>query len=422
MDKFLDLQLFAEGEPAEPQTPLVNEPPAPEPPKEVIPESNAPKEPLEPKPTEEPPKESQAADPVKKGYTPTPDQLARLNKLTHRELTAEEVAYIPLKMIGDGLIQERMFAIEDKALQDLADYANKGVSFLLDHQWASWGGNNIVFPFGRTLDAKVEKSKKEDGSPDNEEKALYGHIYIVKGKEINGITTDTVIASFEDGTLSDVSATFSVSKYVCSICGKSIWDDECKHSPGKVYDGKLCYLIGKSPARLYEISGVWDGAYPSAKALSADEIESEYEEVTDIKAAKGSDLLHVYSSTGFHTFRKREKTSVVTPTIDEAKAKEIAGENWQENIFKLASDAKSLRDDLVKDTLEWGVRANGEHFKQDEYELLFRDMDISRIKSFREMWQKQAREAIPAGRKVLSEKTQPPREIPDDAYKMKRSK
>ena len=418
MDRYLDLQLFAQPE----------EEVIPEAPKEVIQEET--QEPLvnDPETEPEPPKEPQATDPeplapqVKKGYAPTPEQLARLNKLTKRELTAEEVAYIPLKFIGDGLIQERMFAIEDKALQDLAEYANKGVSFLLDHQWANWFGNQIVFPFGRTLDAKVEKSREEDGTPDNEEKALYGHIYIVKGKEINGITTDTVIASFEDGTLSDVSVTFSVSKYVCSICGKSIWDDDCEHAIGKVYDGKLCYLIGKAPARLYEISGVWDGAYPSAKALSADEIESEYEEVTDIKAAKDADLLHVYSSTGFHTFKKREKTApVVTPTIDEAKAKEIAGENWQENIFKLASDAKSLRDDLVEDTLEWGVRANGiEHFKRDEYEILFRDMDIPRIKSFREMWEKQAREAIPAGRKIISEQTQPPREIPDDAYKMRK--
>jgi len=75
---------------------------------------------------------------------------------------------------------------------------------------------------------------------------------------------------------------------------------------------------------------------------------------------------------------------------------------------------------LVKDTLEWGVRANGEHFKRDEYELLFKDIDISRIKSFREMWQKQAREAIPAGRKIHAPIPTESKEIPNDAFKMKR--
>jgi hypothetical protein len=423
MDKFLDLQLFAEGEPlTDEDKKLIEEAVAPvegvEAPEVVLDPANLPTpEPLKPEvdPT------TQAVKEPQKGYSPTSEQLARVNAFTHRTLTAEEVAVIPIKFVGDGLIEERLFAIEDKALEDLAGYANSGVAFLLDHQWASWGGNNIVFPFGRTFDAKVEKSRKEPGTPDSEQKALYGHIYIVKGKEINGITTDTVIASFEDGTLSDVSVTFTVSEYVCSICGRDIWDSKCDHAPGKVYDGKRCYYVGKAPARLYELSGVWDGAYPSAKALSADGVESQYEEVTDIKAAKGCELLHVYNSQGFHTFKKRDKDSpVITPQIDEVKAKEIAGENWQENIFKLASDGKTLRNDLIEDAIKWGNTALFEKFDEDFYRKQFVDQPAETIKAQRNQWKALAEAIIPVGRKVATSYTPAPTpaSVPDQAFRM----
>ena len=427
MDIYLDLQLFAQPEEEvipeapkeviqeETQEPLVNDPETePEPPKEPLKE-DPPKEPLE----KEPPKE----DPVVAYGVPTTAQLNKINRLAKRKLSKEEVFVYPVKFVGDGMIENRYIKLDKSLLEVFKKDANRGVAFLLDHSWTSFG--RLAHPYGRTFEATVSASQKEDETPADEEWALYGSVYLVKGKSKDGISTDALIQDIEDGTLNDVSIGFGMDKYECSICGADIWD--CNHNPGEEYEvnskKKLCYIIGKPPGFLMELSGVFDGAYASAKILAkdGDDEESEYVEVTDLKEVeKGTRLLHVLSSRGLFTFAKKT-SNVVTPTIDEAKAKEIAGENWQENIFKLASDAKSLRDDLVKDTLEWGVRANGiEHFKRDEYEILFRDMDIPRIKSFREMWEKQAREAIPAGRKIISEQTQPPREIPDDAYKMRK--
>lgn len=393
-------------------------PPTPEPLKEEVNQESS-----EPPPTE-PPTEELATDPaIETPYgVPTTAQLNKINRLAKRKLSKEEVFVYPVKFVGDGMIENRYLKLDKSLLEVFKKDANRGVAFLLDHSWTSFG--RLAHPYGRTFEASVEPSRKEDETPKDEQWALYGSVYLVRGKSKDGISTDALIKDIEDGTLSDVSIGFGMDKYECSICGSDIWD--CSHRPGREYEvngeKKLCYIIGKPPGFLMELSGVFDGAYASAKILSQDgEDESEYEEVADIKdVEKGTRLFHIFSSRGLFTFAKKEKANVVTPTIDEAKAKEIAGENWQENLFKLASDAKSLRDDLVKDTLEWGVRANGEHFKQDEYELLFKDMDISRIKSFREMWQKQAREAIPVGRKILAPVPTESKEIPNDAFKMKR--
>jgi len=401
-------------------------PPTPEPLKEEVnQESSEPEPPLDPTANETPTEELVTDLAIETPYgVPTTAQLNKINRLAKRKLSKEEVFVYPVKFVGDGMIENRYLKLDKSLLEVFKKDANRGVAFLLDHSWTSFG--RLAHPYGRTFEATVSASQKEDETPKDEEWALYGSVYMVRGKSKDGISTDALIKDIEDGTLSDVSIGFGMEKYECSICGSDIWD--CSHRPGKEYEVngqmKLCYIIGKPPGFLMELSGVFDGAYASAKILArdGDDEEEEYVEVKDIKEVeKGTRLFHVLSNRGLFTFAKKEKTShVVTPTIDEAKAKEIAGENWQENIFRLASDAKSLRDDLVKDTLEWGVRANGEHFKRDEYELLFKDIDISRIKSFREMWQKQAREAIPAGRKIHAPIPTESKEIPNDAFKMKR--
>jgi len=198
---------------------------------------------------------------------PTPSQLEKINALAKRPLSKEEVFVFSSKMIGDAMIYHPWPVTLHKSLLEVFKQdALTGVAFMLDHSWAGFFARpKPAYPYGRTFDARLRK-----GDMEGENWALYGDVYLVRGKEKDGVSTDAIIADIEDGTLFDVSIGFGNSLDECSICGNNIWDgSKCEHWPGKEYDGQLCYIIAKPPGYLMELSGVFDGAYPSAEILSA---------------------------------------------------------------------------------------------------------------------------------------------------------
>lgn len=384
---------------------------------------------------------------------PTSSQLQKINTLARRALSPEEVFVFTAKMVGDALIDNRYVKIDKSLLRDFRRDALSGVALLLDHSWSGW--SKLAIPYGRTFDAKLKK-----GNIEGEEWALYGDIYIVRGKEKDGISTDSIIADIEDGTLFDVSIGWGTKTYECSICGKSI--QVCEHWPGQMYDDKLCYVIAKSPGFLMELSLVFDGAYPSASVLS-----SEYMETADIKASADLPLIHSYSARRGHLltltprkegempkeFRKdgdcmKDKDEVVLDKIektvvDSAKTEapkkdekedlltiakvevvEILGKEYDADaILSLAKEGIRYREELVQDTLEWGVRAMGNDFAIDAWRQLLSEpgRTIDAIKDFREQFKKQAEASIPTGRvtnPAIQEKEAPKGdEIPDEAFK-----
>lgn len=193
---------------------------------------------------------------------PTQGQLDKINALAKRPLDKSEVFVFSTKMIGDALIPERCIKLDKSLLEVFRNDARTGVAFMLDHAWA---GIQKALVYGRTFDAVLRRSNEVEG----EKWALYGDTYIVRGKEKDGISTDSIISDIEDGTLFDVSIGFGYSTQICSICGNEYFGDECSHFRGREYDGQLCYVIAKPPGYLMELSGVFDGAYPTAGMLSA---------------------------------------------------------------------------------------------------------------------------------------------------------
>ena len=189
-------------------------------------------------------------------------QLDKINALAKRPLDKSEVFVFSTKMIGDALIPERYIKLDKSLLEVFRNDARTGVAFMLDHAWA---GIQKALVYGRTFDAVLRRSNEVEG----EKWGLYGDVYIVRGKEKDGISTDSIIADIEDGTLFDVSIGFGYSNAICSICGNEYFSDECPHFRGHEYDGQLCYVIAKPPGYLMELSGVFDGAYPTAGMLSA---------------------------------------------------------------------------------------------------------------------------------------------------------
>lgn len=208
---------------------------------------------------------------------PTEEQLAKINKLAKRTLSADEVFAFSGKSAGDMLIPNRFTRISKELLQVMADDAKKGVSFMLNHNWSSWGGIQGI-PYGKVFDGELKVSLE-----DNEATELHLSKYIVRDDEIvDGVSANALIKRIETGILSDTSVTFSTDTMVCSICGKNYFSRECSHWRGAKYemeDGttKTCTVTAMPPSiiipynnnALYEESIVWDGAYPGAMVSQA---------------------------------------------------------------------------------------------------------------------------------------------------------
>lgn len=229
---------------------------------------------------------------------PTAGQLEKINALAKRTLSKDEVFAFPTKMVGDALLTERYIKLHKSLLELYKTDAKAGVAFMLDHAWA---GLQKALVYGRTFDASIKRS---DGTVEGETWALHGDTYIVRGKEKDGISTDAIIADIEDGTLFDVSIGFGFETSICSVCGENYY--RCDHFRGREYDGQLCYIIAKPPGYLMELSGVFDGAYPTAGILSQmslPEGQSELIQLPDEELKKLPSGIMTYASYGSNSGR-----------------------------------------------------------------------------------------------------------------------
>ncbi|MDR7856090.1 hypothetical protein [Tissierella sp.] len=208
---------------------------------------------------------------------PTDEQLAKINKLAKRPLTADEVFVFSGKSAGDMLIPNRYTRISKELLQVMVEDAQKGVSFMYNHNWNSWQGLQGV-PYGKVFDGELKPSLVNDETIE-----LHLSKFIVRDDEVvDGMSANSLIKKIESGVLSDTSISFSTDTMVCSICGMNYYGGECSHWRGRTYDmadgtKKQCTLTAMPPSiiipynnnALYEESIVWDGAYPGAMISQA---------------------------------------------------------------------------------------------------------------------------------------------------------
>ena len=378
---------------------------------------------------------------------PTPGQLELINEKAKRPLSKDEVFVFSSKMVGDKLIDNRFIKLDKSLLEVFRDDAAEGKALMLDHPWAGFGRPKAAYPYGRTFDSILV-----EGDIEGEEWAVHGDSYIVRGKEKDGLSTDAIIADIEDGTLFDVSVGFSFSTRECSICGGDIYN--CKHYPGEVYNDKLCYVIAKPPGYLMELSLVFDGAYETAGVLSGNgEItDSGLSVVRDYKKVDpGIELLNIYGKNRLITLAKEDRKTMIVKgganmddkkldkkVTDEKlesevkkveepekdtfvlKATEVLGKELEiDEILKLAKEGMQYREELIEDTIAWGVRAEGEAFASDAWKQMLSEptRTIEAIKAFRDQFKAKAEE-IPAGRVTEPKPKEEKNEVPDEFYKV----
>lgn len=311
--------------------------------------------------------------------TPTDEQLTKINSFAKRTLSADEVFCFPNKLAGDMIIPDRYIKLSKELLEVFMTNAKSGVSLLLDHSWCpdgffGLGGRpKAAIPYGRTFDARLEVSDVE-----GETVALNADHYMLRGVEIDGISTDNLIQSIEAGTLFDTSIGFNFSKGTCSVCNKEYYSSDCRHFAGRTYEVEgedgvirnvLCYVTAKPPGALWENSLVFDGAYPTAGVLSkaGEIIENQngiFEVVTELKGIDpAKQLVATYSNrAGITTFVKKSDHKKIY-SLDGKNPKE--GEKMNEEVLAILTafgidveEGKTLSVEEVKTLLTEKFKAD----------------------------------------------------------------
>jgi hypothetical protein len=101
---------------------------------------------------------------------------------------------------------------------------------------------------------------------------------------------------------------------------------------------------------------------------------------------------------------------------------EVVPEQWQTKLVSLAQEGREARQDLIQETLDWGVRASGNDFAIESFREILSEpgRTIKAIKEMREQFKKEAAEKLSAGRvtKVPVEKESLKRKAPAEAFKI----
>ena len=330
---------------------------------------------------------------------PTIEQLKKINKLSKRALSADEVFAFSGKSAGDMMIPGRYMNLSPEILKIMLDDAQKGVSFMLNHNWSNWGGIQAV-PFGKVFDGRIENSNDE-----GETVSMHLDKYIVRDDEVvDGVSANALIKKIETGVLSDTSIGWGTDTMVCSICGMNYYSRDCSHWRGRTYElsggtKKVCTVTAMPPSiiipnnnnALFEESIVWDGAYPGAvvtQAKHGDVIETPsglFKVVDDKEELPERTLFHGYYHNGdiVTMIKKSDKKKVfaVTDSLKTADSTEKGGENMDERTkhvlaaldIKYKEDGTELTDTLNQLAEKWqslndkfNAKDNNSYMTQEE--------------------------------------------------------
>lgn len=206
---------------------------------------------------------------------PTQEQLEKINRLAHKELSADDVFVFSDLMIDDQ-ITSYSSKLHPNLLRKFVKDATRGVGLLMSH-------DSGRLPVGRSFSARMQ----EEYDPELGDLAtsVYGDFYIDLGRNTeSNMTTDDIAQGIEAGTIFDTSVGFSAEQWECSICGHDVRDyRNCSHYPGRKYmvqrenaDGEMedvvetCIVVaGKNgKGELVENSLVYAGACGRATIVS----------------------------------------------------------------------------------------------------------------------------------------------------------
>jgi len=189
------------------------------------------------------------------------DDLACINRLTRREMGADEVYTFAVRLC-DNDIDRDLERFEDETLKELGELF-VGVSGVFDHQWSAKGQTARIY---RTEVVEDHSVLTSDGRPYC---YLKGWAYMVRTQE-----NESLIAEIDGGIKREVSVGCAVEQVLCSVCGQELMT--CPHQKGETYEGGECHGVLVHATDAYEWSFVAVPAQKKAGVIkSAKRLEDE---------------------------------------------------------------------------------------------------------------------------------------------------
>ena len=181
----------------------------------------------------------------------TEQELAAINRLSKKKLTAQEVYTFCVKLC-DNEVDRDLERFDREALEKLAELF-VGKSGIFDHTWSAEGQT-----------ARIYRTEVVEGEGVTAAGDRYcyckGWAYMLRTAK-----NEELIAEIEGGIKKEVSVGCSARTSICSICGAE--SGGCSHIRGQYYGGELCYTQLKDITDAYEWSFVAVPAQPQAGVL-----------------------------------------------------------------------------------------------------------------------------------------------------------
>ncbi len=186
---------------------------------------------------------------VNKEFAVDDEIMAKINRFTRREFSADEVYTFPVVLCDNEVDRDgERFSIT--ALEKLGELF-VGKTGIFDHN--PKGENQTA----RIFDTKVIKDGTKKTSVGEDYTYLEGKAYILKSEK-----NKELISEIDGGIKKEVSVSCSVKKEICSVCHTDRRQKMCAHVKGKVYKNQVCHIILDEPTDAYEFSFV---AIPAQK-------------------------------------------------------------------------------------------------------------------------------------------------------------
>ena len=167
------------------------------------------------------------------------NDLALINSMAHKNYSAGEV-YIFSVVLCDNDVDKDFEYFDSDALEKLAGMF-VGVMGIYDSD-----------PFKENQNPRIYRCRTEKLST---KQTAYGAEYVrlvadayIPVSEAN----KNLISTIDSGIKKEVSIGCGIGKCSCSICTENMRTGGCKHKKGKIYNGKVCCGILKSPTDAYE--------------------------------------------------------------------------------------------------------------------------------------------------------------------------
>ena len=210
-----------------------------------------------------------------KGLELSAKELEKINRLTRREFSAEEL-YCFRVVLCDNEIDRDLEQFDPATLEQLAGMF-VGKTGIRDHQPSSRNQQ------ARIYEAAVEQFPGKYNSLGEPYCALVARAYMVRTE-----SNRDLILEIEAGIKKEVSVGCSVRESVCSICGANRTLCDCGHHKGETYDGRLCYTILRDAQDAYEWSFVAVPAQRQAGVIKGAQLEQQQGTMQKLWQAAGS--------------------------------------------------------------------------------------------------------------------------------------